>query len=925
MKTIIKPNFLQLGERVDEAALARVANHPELLDDHRKKTRAYQDEVARSGGELQVRYRRAKMACGRPFARWYTSDLDKHVTCSTMWGPARSSICAHLHHDLDAPCCHQVLMLHELDAAKAAYPEEFAALDLDPLRTYCTDRDGMFAECDLDQDKLRAYNTDVKVKARCTTKDVFKSLVTICTFGGSKKTWRKKFKLAIRDYKLGTRVTQFIEASKGYNAALCRLPAFKGIVSFHEARKTQKGEEAHNGSRAAVILQTLEADNMLIAMTAFDAAGFPPVVYTYDGMQVEIPDSDERQQRFEAALADVNESLKPRGMSLILKEWKAPLDLEGVDPREADDDYDKILSLLMSHDAGRADLVAHFSGHRIKCVRPHEFYVCNEETSVWEKKCDRLMIAEVEKVGPLLFRYIDRRKRALSQELVALEERRDSSETSRAEQGKLAQQCKDLVKRNNACCKTLDGQFAAFSKEEQCKRAIAMLTHRVVDPHFASALDKVPGLLSVRNGMVDVRVSPPLLRERTPDDRVSYRMAYDYDPSAACPNFDKFVKGIFDNRRLRDQGHMAEAFVRRALGLNLFGFFAYMQCPALVFSGGGGNGKSLLLSIVQALCEKLGNGSLSQSLDSACLQDPSKDSTGNGPRGSIANLRGKRFAIVDETVSTEMHLGKGFRELCGSYGQKVTARDCHDKTNDDSTFEQNGGILIVCNKLPICGTNADQRRLTALPMYNSYKKKKAEYDDENKDHIMADLKLTELLLAEAAGIFAQLARCAAEGFAAFTQHDAPFRGVELPQAVLEHEQAYFAESDWTSMFEFKLHEKIKYSVMGHSSDDNIKGTIEEKFDTRGMKNADLLKKLQERFGSEVVQKKVDGTQYVLNIRVKPAPEPAAAAAAAAESDGAGAGGGGGAAFPGAGQAVGCAFVATGEEGCSANGTVTLTQ
>ena len=98
-------------------------------------------------------------------------------------------------------------------------------------------------------------------------------------------------------------------------------------------------------------------------------------------------------------------------------------------------------------------------------------------------------------------------------------------------------------------------------------------------------------LLNCANGLVDLRTGE--LLEREPEHLASKLVEVDYDPSAKCPTFDRFINDIF----CRDRDLIR--WVQRALGYAItgsvdeqFSFIAY---------GTGANGKSTPFELINKL------------------------------------------------------------------------------------------------------------------------------------------------------------------------------------------------------------------------------------------------------------------------------------------------------------------------------------
>jgi phage/plasmid-associated DNA primase len=527
-------------------------------------------------------------------------------------------------------------------------------------------------------------------------------------------------------------------------------------------------------------------------------------------------------------------------------------------------------------DAGRARMYVHFFGDSTVCVdcgKDPEFRVCCPSTKIWVKMTPNQMKAELLRLEPLLNTFLEDLKQKHADRLEDLIERLSGSDEDaakiRAMQKRFAD-VEDWVWKYN---KSLNSQGTRSS-------TIPDLAAMLFDRKFEGQLDQTDGILSVKNGVVDTRVSPPELRARQPSDRLSYCLNIEYDAAAKCPDFTRFLDGIFDNHRLRGQGHHAVAYVCRHLGLALSGFHNLMELAALVLQGKGGNGKSVLLTLINSLCATDDGGSLVFNLSSDCLQaQPGKD--GDGAQPGFVNLRGKRFALVDETETQAcgggIVLGMGFKKLCGTVGGTITARALHKMP---VTFAQSAGILMCCNNFPDTRNDpAINRRLKAAPMYNCYRPAGFPGHDpvNNPDDILADGTLPAKLLEQLPGILTLLAQHGADGYAAFQAHASGMHGVQMPAAVQEFAQEQLTAGDFTQLFVFQLDSRMKFSSRGDEA--TVKSVVKDGLGVEAMRalgtNGAIAEKLQV-LDTRICAKRINGTEVLLHVAVKGDPEQPAA-------------------------------------------------
>jgi hypothetical protein len=880
-ETLLGERLLVLHEKPALDALASVCNHPKICGyGHHDLYAKYHDRAAASAdGSVEVTYYRGDF--GRYYAEGSSDDPETHPafghTCTTMWANARSPCFEATDGDVDAVQCHPMLLLTEMEAAQQrdANCPAFA-----PLAHMCQNRDAVFDACRLDPKALDRYNE--KRHSMCVERDVWKSLATLVVFGGTVKTWAVKWGLKGGEWSIGARMDAYAACIPSLANYVSALPEHKACVDWHvEKRKRHRVKAkrvATPGSKLAIILQDIEATLLLRVMRYFHSIDIDPTCYTYDGAQFPKPATPKEQAAFDAALAHVN-TFHSRA-KFVVKDWRpAPIDpaLDQVEPRvpgqprpldlPPGDRRAVIGTEMWNGDAGRAALYKHFFGADARCVDAGEksraFRLCHPKSRIWEASTSDLMLLELRRVMPLVEEFALGRAKLHDARMEALNQR---VEEGLGDVSALKAQIEQDATKFAVGTKALKGFTSGFNSSISLKNALPLLAGMLYDQAFESTLDNTPGQLSVFNGMLDVTAKPPVLRVRQASDLVTFRCKAAYDADMACPHFESFVKGIFDNRRLNGQGHRAEAYICRVLGLSLFGFFAQMMLPVLVFNGPGGNGKSLLGGLLEWLTALEGGKSLRGLVKSQALTDPKEGGDGEAPAGSIALLRGKRFCVIDETKEV-LKLGQGFKGLCGTFGLKILARQVHKR---DVEFEQNAGVVILCNDFPVCDGEAVKRRLKPMPMFNQYRPT-GQYDASHPDHLPADLALGPKMQKELPGILALLARCAADGYAAMQAHGDGLHGMSLPQAVGEFARKQFQAADWTALFECKPGcPRLKYKS-ATQDEPSAKAAILASHGAdalRGLTNPKILERLQASLGPFVGSTTAGGTQYLTGVALK---------------------------------------------------------
>ena len=145
------------------------------------------------------------------------------------------------------------------------------------------------------------------------------------------------------------------------------------------------------------------------------------------------------------------------------------------------------------------------------------------------------------------------------------------------------------------------------------------------------AMDAHPELLGVRNGVVDLRTGA--LRPNDPTFYITKYVDYDYNSTAACPTFERFLDDIFlgDDETIKA--------VQRLCGLTLTGIPDEEIIAFCV--GTGANGKSIFGNVMSAIM-----GQYSTTAPSTILAARRADD--HGARSDLAMLRSARLVSINE-------------------------------------------------------------------------------------------------------------------------------------------------------------------------------------------------------------------------------------------------------------------------------------
>ena len=295
-------------------------------------------------------------------------------------------------------------------------------------------------------------------------------------------------------------------------------------------------------------------------------------------------------------------------------------------------------------------------------------------------------------------------------------------------------------------------------KLESGRRQAALLD--LVRPRVVahnSDLDRDPFLLNASNGTVDLRTGE--LRAHRRDDLLTHNTGIDYDPTAECPTFTRFLTDVFAG-----DADLIE-FIRRAVGYTLTG--DVREQVIFIPHGVGSNGKSVFLNILRGL---LGELALQAAPDLLMSDHNRRHPT------EQAALYGRRAVICQETEQNRRFNETLVKQLTG--GDRISARRMRE---DFWEFSPTGKIWLSTNHKPeIRGTDhAIWRRIRLIPFSVTFR-------DPGHGSPEKDTTMEERLRAEMSGILTW----AVQGCLAW-QRD----GLTIPAAVQDATDAYRQQQD----------------------------------------------------------------------------------------------------------------------------------
>lgn len=280
--------------------------------------------------------------------------------------------------------------------------------------------------------------------------------------------------------------------------------------------------------------------------------------------------------------------------------------------------------------------------------------------------------------------------------------------------------------------------------------------------------DRDPYKLNLLNGTLDLR--KVAFHEHRQQDLLSCVANVGYDPNADCVLFKKFISEVCsvpDGKGGFRQDPEKVAYIQLVLGYSLIGDCREDQFWML-YGSTTRNGKSTLLSVICDLLGDYGGVIKAEALSMA------RRATANDE--DIANLRGKRFAAVEEP-SKQMSLDVArMKELTGRTKQSVSRKYEHTMT-----FVPEFKLFFATNALPTVtdDTLFTSGRCVVITFDRHFTK-----EEQDRD-------LRAKLLEERSGILNWLI----EGLRQYYKHR-----TRPPRTVLDATEAYQAASDRVATF-----------------------------------------------------------------------------------------------------------------------------
>lgn len=206
--------------------------------------------------------------------------------------------------------------------------------------------------------------------------------------------------------------------------------------------------------------------------------------------------------------------------------------------------------------------------------------------------------------------------------------------------------------------------------------------------------------LNLHNGVLDLDTL--ILRSHSQDDNFTYCLPYDYDPNATCPRFEQFMAEVFVKEGTIETDPELVRLYQESLGYALTNDTKHEVM--FWFSGDGGNGKTVAITMIQKLLGPLCSGVAFEEMGKAGNYD-------------LAEVAGKRVIFSTESERGGK-LAEGHIKRIVS-GEVIPARPIY---GSPFQFKSIAKIFWAMNDLPVIRdtSNGVWRRLKLVPFLRTF-------------------------------------------------------------------------------------------------------------------------------------------------------------------------------------------------------------
>mgnify|MGYP003599390586 CR=1 FL=1 len=278
----------------------------------------------------------------------------------------------------------------------------------------------------------------------------------------------------------------------------------------------------------------------------------------------------------------------------------------------------------------------------------------------------------------------------------------------------------------------------------------AMLALAERDPRFVrdiNDLDKDPYLFGVANGVVDLRTGD--LRPAAREDLVTKASPFEFDPHASTKAMAEFVREICslpidDGATTGPMTYQVrpeqERYMQKVLGYWLTG--RVNEQKMWVLTGGGANGKSVLMDVVAKVL-----GAYAVSLPPEVLMASARPADAESPTPFARTLAGARLAISSEPREGQRLAASVIKRHTGE--ARLTARGMRE---NGFTFDTTHKLVLMTNDQPHIDhpDDAIRSRLHVVPFDRTWNRRDSMVYNPRLPY--GDGSLLDRLLGDAKGV-----------------------------------------------------------------------------------------------------------------------------------------------------------------------------
>lgn len=346
-------------------------------------------------------------------------------------------------------------------------------------------------------------------------------------------------------------------------------------------------------------------------------------------------------------------------------------------------DFWKLIALI-----NHADVARFFYN-----IHPHA-YLYNDVTGWYSISPSTNIWTHSDKCPNLLKRHIADTFQELAMDTKKAELKK-YEEDSAKEKDKKKQE--ELTEAHASRITLIHSAYLKFGSSEFCNGVMTFLSSFYNDPLLQEKMDRNPNIFSFNNGVYDLQTLT--FRPLLPTDYVSVTTGYNYNPTSnetIRKEINDFLFSLFENNSTVE--YLLFILASCLLGNNSFQEF-------YVFTGSGGNGKSLITLLLKNLF-----GGYYMSVDASLLTKPVERR--DQPIPALVDARTSRMLVSSEPEATDKLQVGLLKKISG--GDTIEARTLHSK--NIYKYVAMFKLIILANDIPALNKidKGIQRRMRIL-------------------------------------------------------------------------------------------------------------------------------------------------------------------------------------------------------------------